>query len=325
MKFIWILAAFVLSVTATEDEETGPLQVPRPVMEFIMGCKKRSLSDEDEKLVPVYRTDISAQSGTTSQHVSLLDPDELEASLKSAIVSDKMTEHIMDRVLQKLVPTEGSSPSYRQECPATNVINIDVPPEELEVFHIRMERVMQQNNNILLGLINDMISTKFTTVQQRLTKLINERMDKLDSKIEAILSRLLVQEGVAGTPSTADVRDEDSSADSVATESPKIQPNISKQDDPEVTNAFAEIVQAIKSANEDEANKTASMDETSKEEDVGVEEDVAQSTSPPPAAEGSTDTTPEGPSRSSMHRDDSKFISNLSQLLQNPGQFVRLK
>ncbi|KAF2359102.1 hypothetical protein FHG87_010147, partial [Trinorchestia longiramus] len=236
------LNVVVVALEAPEDDET-PLIVPKPVMSFIMGCQK---SQSREGLVPVYRTDVSTESGTTSQQVSLLAMDELQESLRAAIESDDVTRHIMSHIKDEF--DAKSKPSFSIEScpPTTNVINIDVPPQELEVFHTRMERVMQQNNNILLGLINNMISSKFSSLEQSLSKVLIDRIDKNREILDLLLAKIAPE----ATERISDSTDEPSKLVD------KKQDTAEQQDDPSSSNAFAEIVEAIQKANEQELLET---------------------------------------------------------------------
>ena len=228
-------------VTASSgDVDDDSLIVPKPVMSFIMNCQR---SIPEEKLVPVFRTDVISESGTTSQQVSLLGIDELQASLRAALESDDVTAHIMDRIKEELEPNESS---FRQaaSCPPTsNTINIDVPPEELEVFHLRMERVMQQNNNILLRQINGMISTKFTNVEKRLTKLIKQRTNRISQKIETLYAGSTVPEDIKDA-----LEDQTENADFATTEAPATFVDTTEQYHEPADNAFANAVKAIQTA-----------------------------------------------------------------------------
>ena len=70
---------FAMVTASSGDVDDDSLIVPKPVMSFIMNCQR---SIPEEKLVPVFRTDVISESGTTSQQVSLLGIDELQASLR---------------------------------------------------------------------------------------------------------------------------------------------------------------------------------------------------------------------------------------------------
>lgn len=180
---VMMLAGVTYATDTVEDED---LVVPQPVMEFIMDCRR---SRRQEDLIPVMRTDIDSDSGTTSQHVTLLELDELQASLKSTIKSDKVAEEIVKQIREEI---SHSGPSFRTEnCPPTiNTINITVPPQELVAYNLRLERVMQQNNNVLLGLVNDMITAKFSTLQKSLEQLIEHKTNSISdnlSRMTAIL------------------------------------------------------------------------------------------------------------------------------------------
>lgn len=301
-KFCVITFVFLVSIkgqsTQTENEE--PLVVPKPVMSFILGCDK---SQSQEELIPVYRTDIDAESGTTSQQVSLLELDELQTSLKVAIESDDVTSHIMDRIREEFNagPKFNKATYQAESCPpTTNVINIDVPPQELEVFHTRMERVMQQNNNVLMRLINNMISSKFTIVEQNLSKLMTKKSSEIMDKLDKVLSKL-GDEKTVGLPNIRN-ENEDSEDEEVVTENT---PDVKSDDTVEATtpeSTFAKIVQAIQAADEQEVEALKET-ETEDEDSTTAATDVEEDSTP-----GRREV--EGP------------LSNLGQLLYGPPSFA---
>jgi len=167
-NFLVTISLLILSRVYAEDDS---LVVPKPVMDFILKCGKNSS--------PVEATEIFEDNLKAFRGIPIVGPQHLEATLRGALRNDDVTEYVMTKIEEEF----GSDiPKFRQreECPPTaNVINIDVPPRELHVFHDRMERVLQQNNNVLLGIINNLISTKFSNVEQRLMEQIESRANHL--------------------------------------------------------------------------------------------------------------------------------------------------
>lgn len=254
-----LLLTYVAPQTVVEEED---LLVPKPVMDFIMDCRRGRKQDD---LVPVLRTEIDVNGETTSQKVSLLGVDELQASLKSAIESDAVTDHIVNRIRDEFTP---SGPSFRTEnCPPTyQTINITVPPQELVAYHQRLERVMQQNNNILIGQMNDIITAKFASVQRVLagivktrTKVINDNILKLSKQIADSTSKPpqfeTFESIVRSSPDQTEVEK--------ATET-QILPKDSAASGEHKPNILKEIVQVIKEGYEEEQaiKKTSPADVT---------------------------------------------------------------
>ena len=250
-------------VNAVETNNVGDdkIIVSKPVMDYILKCQHPSENDQRE---PVHKTNIGVESGTTSQQVSVVGLEELRESLKKAIESDEVTTGIIDRIEKAVI---SNKPTFRHsECPPTsNIINIDVPPHELEVFHARMERVMQQNNNILLGLINDMISTKFTTVENNLNKLIHQKADKIYQKLDLLLANAGVE-----------IKDADQVSEQVATMSEdfEVSPEIPTepsdstiiQKSPE-SNSISEVIDVITMARPEQTTLAAEGTEAASKKD----------------------------------------------------------
>ena len=264
-----VLVGYALTTFAAGDDgkDGGDLEdlvVPRPVMKFIMDCRK---SRRDEELIPVLRTDIDADGSSTSQQVSLLGIDELHASLKSAIESDDVTHHIINRIRQEFSPV---GPSFRTEhCPPThNYLNISVPPQELKAYHLHLERALQQNNNNLVDLINDVMTSKMAALERSLENLIRSRTDQLNENIVKLSSALplsdsdqeIVLSGLKDEPSnledTAIVDSEPSNIE----ETPQVL--IKSEDEAAPSNILAEIVEAIKVGYEEEQRNKSSTTET---------------------------------------------------------------
>ena len=277
-----VLVGYALTTFAAGDDgKDGDLEdlvVPRPVMKFIMDCRK---SRRDEELIPVLRTDIDADGSSTSQQVSLLGIDELHASLKSAIESDDVTHHIINRIRQEFSPV---GPSFRTEhCPPThNYLNISVPPQELKAYHLHLERALQQNNNNLVDLINDVMTSKMAALERSLENLIRSRTDQLNENIVKLSSALplsdsnqeIVLSGLKDEPSKSeDVDSEPSNVEESANvdsepsnveETPQVVKNTheASEDEAAPSNILAEIVEAIKVGYEEEQRNKSSTTET---------------------------------------------------------------
>ena len=182
------LACLILGfsfIQVTWAEQKTDLVVPQPVMDYLLNCRQTKKAEE---LVPVLRTNIDVDGDMTSQQVSLLGLDELYTSLKSTIKSDDVTKGIIDRIRQELIT---SKPSFRTEfCPpTTTTLNVSVPPQELTLFNLRMERVLQQNNNIIIGYISNLIKTQLAPIM-KILETLSQSVSQVQNSIVSLNTAL---------------------------------------------------------------------------------------------------------------------------------------
>jgi len=117
------------------------------------------------------------------ENLPIVGPEHLEAMLRSALNDDDVSDYVMERIEQELGANKGAFRQRADRPPTTNIVNIDVPPGEMQAFHDRMERVMEQNNNLLLEGIHYLIKNKFSVVEQHLLKQINSNANILSLQI----------------------------------------------------------------------------------------------------------------------------------------------
>jgi len=225
-------------VSAVFASETENLSVPKEVMDYILKCGNNEHIEGRNRLFPVHNLEISDKKGITSHQVQMLGLSTIEDSLQKVFHNAEFAEDLFKQIDKELgvtptfrassggipVPSESTGgiplpsdstggipflqeydlPTVKQapSCPPTsNIISIDVPPQELEVFHDRMERVTQQNNNLLLETIKHVIHTKISEVERNilteldhrttvLGALIDQRSSGLQEKLSLILQQL---------------------------------------------------------------------------------------------------------------------------------------
>jgi len=228
----WALASIVW---AGEDDDN--LSISKDVMNFLMKCKP----DEPEityeprnRVVPVHKIEIGDESGIRSHQVQMLGLDNLGDSLQQALHNSEFSGHVLSKLKDA---TSRASASVRQSesCPpTTNIISIDVPPQELQIFHERMERVTQQNNNLLQGLIKHMIDTKLEDIERNILGQMDHRltamaalMEQKFGNVEDLLKALLVvfpikNVAVAGIDNSASTAPGETSDPSVKENMPEV-------------------------------------------------------------------------------------------------------
>ena len=148
---------------------------PKQVMDCMLKCREDEThgtlaSSNKEKL-------------NSFENLPIVGPEHLEAMLRSALNDDDVSDYVMERIEQELGASKGTFRPSADRPPTTNIVNIDVPPSEMQAFHDRMERVMKQNNNLLLEGIHYLIRNKFSDVEQRLLKQINSNANILSLQI----------------------------------------------------------------------------------------------------------------------------------------------
>lgn len=167
-------------VASADDSEL--MSVPTYLMNYILDCKRQSI--ESGYGVPVYQTNIK-QSGT-SQHVSLLDLDELEDSLKQTVHNEAVVKHVLTQV-NDAVNTANNNPKARSDCTVENHIQIAVPPQEIDEFNDRVQMLTQQNNFLLMEQINTLFAFKLRSIKIDLEKLIKRRYNAIENRLDLIM------------------------------------------------------------------------------------------------------------------------------------------
>jgi len=136
------------------------------------------------------------------ENLPIVGPDHLEAMLRSSLNDDDVSDYVMERIEQELGASKGAFRQPADRPPTTNIVNIDVPPGEMQAFHDRLERVMEQNNNLLLEGIHYLIKNKFSVVEQHLLKQINSNANILSLQISNevhLLKQLISNEALASS------------------------------------------------------------------------------------------------------------------------------
>ncbi|XP_047488177.1 uncharacterized protein LOC125038673 [Penaeus chinensis] len=196
-------------VALADDGEL--MKVPTYLMNYILDCKRQSI--ESGYGVPVYQTNIK-QSGT-SQHVSLLDLDELEDSLKQSVHNEAVVAHVLTQV-NDAVRTATDNPKSRSDCSVENHIQIAIPPQEIDEFNDRVQMLIQQNSFLLLEQMNTLFAFKLRSLKSDLEKVIKRRYNALESKLDLIMGALGVEMPEEPKPTT------DDDVDNPVTEMPEI-------------------------------------------------------------------------------------------------------
>lgn len=196
-------------VALADDGEL--MKVPTYLMNYILDCKRQSI--ESGYGVPVYQTNIK-QSGT-SQHVSLLDLDELEDSLKQAVHNEAVVAHVLSQV-NDAVKTATDNPKARSGCTVENHIQIAIPPREMDEFNDRVQMLIQQNSFLLLEQINTLFAFKLRSLKSDMEKVIKRRYNALESKLDLIMGALGVEMPEESKPTT------DDDVDNPVTEMPEV-------------------------------------------------------------------------------------------------------
>ncbi|KAK8747726.1 hypothetical protein OTU49_016559 [Cherax quadricarinatus] len=178
-----LLLVLVASLVSGDD---NVISVPKDVMRFILGCQQQGVGSDFA--VPVYQTKIQDTSGTTSQHVSLLDLEELGQSLRKTVQSDEVLGQILGQVKEAV--TSSVSGQARSECSIENHIQIEIPPQELDEFNDKLQLLTHQNHLMLLEQINNLFTYKLRSQRIDLEKLVKRRTNNIISKLNRILTLL---------------------------------------------------------------------------------------------------------------------------------------
>lgn len=177
------LLACAITLIRSSDQNNDHLSVPKPVLDHILNFNKQyQYEPAEERTVPVYNVEIGGDDQINSQQIQMLGLRNIDEQLRTVFQSGEVTDHIVSQVEQR-----ASKPSFRQQesCPpTTNIISVDVPPNELTIFHERMERVTQQNNNVLLRLVNEIVSKHLVELEKRLMAFTDQRIDMVHQQIE---------------------------------------------------------------------------------------------------------------------------------------------
>ncbi|ROT72668.1 hypothetical protein C7M84_008923 [Penaeus vannamei] len=180
-------------VASADDSEL--MSVPTYLMNYILDCKRQSI--ESGYGVPVYQTNIKTSG--TSQHVSLLDLDELEDSLKQTVHNEAVVKHVLTQV-NDAVNTANNNPKARSDCTVENHIQIAVPPQEIDEFNDRVQMLTQQNNFLLMEQINTLFAFKLRSIKIDLEKLIKRRYNAIENRLDLIMGALGVEPGPPARP-----------------------------------------------------------------------------------------------------------------------------
>jgi len=217
-----ILVSLAAQLTLAND---GSVTVPKYLLNYILECKQQTL--KGGATVPVYQTDIDS-AGTTSQHVSILDLDELEESLKQNVHSDAVVAHILSQVGEAVTTSEGQGgPQSRSDCAIENHIQIEVPPQELDDFNDRVQMLMQQNTFLLLEQINTLFTYKLRSLKDDVEKTIKRKYHSIETKLDAIMEKLGVE-----VVDVDDVGDDDESSEDT-TDFPELATDPAPEPEPE--------------------------------------------------------------------------------------------
>jgi len=182
---LYLLACAITFIRSSE-QTNDHLSVPKPVLDHILNFNKQYQPYEqyepEERTVPVYNVEIGGDDQISAQQIQMLGLRNIDEQLRTVFQSGEVTDHIVSQVEQR-----ASKPSFRQaeSCPpTTNIISVDVPPNELTIFHERMERVTQQNNNILLRMVNEIVSKHLAEIEKKLMAFTDNRIDMVHQQIE---------------------------------------------------------------------------------------------------------------------------------------------
>lgn len=186
MGRLLLLLVVSLAHIALADDDTMTLS--KEMLNYILDCKKQSMAGG--YALPVYQTDIDRQ-GTTSQHVSLLDLEEFEATLKKAVHNDAVVSHVLGQVKDAM--TKADIPQARSDCAIENHIQIEVPPQELDEFNDRVQMLIQQNSFLLLEQINTLFTFKLRSLKQDFERVVKRRYNSIDAKLGLIMEHLGIQ------------------------------------------------------------------------------------------------------------------------------------
>lgn len=201
-------------VASADDSEL--MSVPTYLMNYILDCKRQSI--ESGYGVPVYQTNIKTSG--TSQHVSLLDLDELEDSLKQTVHNEAVVKHVLTQV-NDAVNTANNNPKARSDCTVENHIQIAVPPQEIDEFNDRVQMLTQQNNFLLMEQINTLFAFKLRSIKIDLEKLIKRRYNAIENRLDLIMGALGVEVPEDTKPSPDD-EDDDDGDNNAMTEMPEV-------------------------------------------------------------------------------------------------------
>ncbi|XP_063600780.1 uncharacterized protein LOC134776944 [Penaeus indicus] len=238
-------------VALADDGEI--MKVPTYLMNYILGCKRQSIESGYE--VPVYQTNIK-QSGT-SQHVSLLDLDELEESLREAVHNEAVVTHVLSQV-NDAVRTATDNPKSRSDCSVENHIQIAIPPQELDEFNDRVQMLIQQNSFLLLEQMNTLFAFKLRSLKSDLEKVIKRRYNALESKLDLIMGALGVEMPEEPKPTTDD---DNPATDMPDTNTDSVFPSLASSPEPEVvTDPFPEPEPTVQPVLEPIAEPTSRPD-----------------------------------------------------------------
>jgi len=194
----FLLSILTLVTAYNPSNNDNYLSVPKDVFDHILKCQHVEVDEKPTpqfRKVPVHNIEIGGDDSVRSENIQMLDIRSLEDKLGSVFTPGDYRDHVISQVHART--SAFADPSFRQKdsCPpTTNIIKIDVPPNELVIFHEKIERATQLNNNVLMSLFHQVLSHRFRDLEKNLKAYIDKRDVDLQESIKKTLQELSMKE-----------------------------------------------------------------------------------------------------------------------------------